>query len=187
MNKRKQKVIIASILSITIFGVALLNLFLYIRDRANLEEASKVSLETVTEDEVIVINVPEIKDNKDDIESEAVNNVEDSNVNSQANPSYPEGMLQPSKEVPKPVDPPTSDNVVVTAPVVTKTPVKSNTAPVTVTNDKPKVPEGGGTGSDGKVYDMNGNVLDWAPATDIQEVNGSDLEGQFEMGQGDKF
>ncbi|PKM52484.1 MAG: hypothetical protein CVV02_01660 [Firmicutes bacterium HGW-Firmicutes-7] len=190
MNKRKEKIIIASIFAVLIIGLGFWNLYLYQMNQADLEDNSTLD-NIATEDEVIVIKVPEIKgadiettDTGDQAKPDEVNEQE-----TQASPTYPEGMEQPAKEVTKPADPPVEDNVVVTAPVITKTPTnpQPDNKPVTTTTQKPEQVKGG-TGADGVLRDLNGNpITDLTPATNVQEVNGSDLDGQFEMGEGDKF
>lgn len=53
--------------------------------------------------------------------------------------------------------------------------------------EKPKVVNGG-TGEDGVVRDLKGNPTGLKPATNVEEVNGSDLLDDGEVaGQGDKF
>lgn len=193
MSKRKQIMIVVSIFAVMIIGLAYLNIYLYKIDQAREKERiayEDTAEETEAKDEIIVMRVPEIVGDSDQKNGEADGDGKDKeSKDPQVDPTYPEGMQQPAQVVPKPSEPPASDNVVVTSPVITNTPVKANTAPVTVPTEKPKVPQGGGIGSDGKLYDMNGNVLvvEGNPNAPADEVNGSDLEGQFEMGQGDKF
>jgi outer membrane biosynthesis protein TonB len=149
--------------------------------------------------------VPDIIDrSEDNISEEDIQTQEDNNtdekLNKQIQPepnqqakvtkSYPDAMEQPAKPIPKPVDPPKDNNVVITPDVVTNStkPNKPTKPKVIKTNKDNDKEVHGGTGDDGVIRDVNGNKIDFLkPATNIEETDSSELEGQFEMGMGDKF
>lgn len=199
---KKEKIVIGIMLSLCIIftiGIVILNG----RDKQqpNIIEAENENIDIEEEKEELV--VPPItspkKDKDDNLDKpeykEEVKEIDGNKVLVKPTPlpkeyeKLPEGIETPKTE-PKPTNPPKPVNTETTDKKDNKIdkPKDQEKPPAYKKEEKPKVVNGG-TGSDGVVRDLKGNPTGLKPATNVEEVNGSDLgePGDPEMGQGDKF